>query len=60
VVIKLHNLTVKIRTRVQKHSTTSSTYLVLSFDLTRATRTNTLRYGDSLIFRPGRRDTAKA
>ena len=48
------------RTRVQKRSTTSSTYLVLSFDLTATTRTNTLRYGDSLNFRPRRRDTAKA
>ena len=48
------------RTRVQKHSTTSSTCLVLSFDLTAATRTNTLRYGDSLDFRPGCRDTTKA
>ena len=48
------------RTRVQKRSTTSSTYLVLSFDLTATTRTNTLRYGDSLNFRPGRRDATKA
>ena len=48
------------RTRVQKSSTTSSTCLVQSFDLTAATRTNTLRYGDSLDFRPGRRDAAKA
>ncbi|VXC31200.1 conserved hypothetical protein [Burkholderia sp. 8Y] len=47
------------RTRVQTRSTTSSTYLVLSFDLTATTRTNTLRYGDSLSFRPWRRDTTK-
>jgi hypothetical protein len=31
------------RTRVQKHSTDSSTYLALPFDLTRTTRTRTLR-----------------
>ncbi len=30
------------RTRVQKHSTDSSTYLVLPFNLTRPTRTHTL------------------
>jgi len=33
------------RTRVRKHSTDSSTYLVLSFDLTRPPRTHTLRKG---------------
>ncbi|CBW74216.1 unnamed protein product [Mycetohabitans rhizoxinica HKI 454] len=44
------------RTRVRKHSTTSSTYLVQSFALTAPTRTNTLRYGESLSFRPRRRD----
>lgn len=31
------------RTRVQKPSTDSSTYLVLSFDLAQPTRTHTLR-----------------
>ena len=31
------------RTRVQKHSTDSSTYLVLPFDLILTTRTHTLR-----------------
>lgn len=31
------------RTRVQKHSTDSSTYLVLPFDLTTLTRTHTLQ-----------------
>jgi hypothetical protein len=35
------------RTRVQKHSTDSSTYLVLPFDLTLPTRTHTLRQGES-------------
>lgn len=45
------------RTRVRKYSTTSSTYLVLSFNLTASARTNTLCYGDSLDFRTGRRDT---
>ncbi|KGC39072.1 hypothetical protein DP42_4712 [Burkholderia pseudomallei] len=48
------------RTRVQKRSTTSSTCLVLSFDLTVTSRTNTLRYGDSLDFRPVRRDAGQA
>ena len=48
------------RTRVQKHSTTSSTCVVLSFDLTATTRTNTLRDGDSLDFRPWRRDATQA
>lgn len=37
------------RTRVQKHSTDSSTYLALPFDLTRTTRTRTLRTGESPI-----------
>ncbi len=36
------------RTRVRKHSTSSSTYLVQSFNLTAAARTNTLYYSDSL------------
>jgi hypothetical protein len=35
------------RTRVQKYSTDSSTYLVLPFDLTRPTRTHTLWQGES-------------
>ncbi len=48
------------RTRVQRQSTPSSTCVVLSFDLTVATRTNTLRYGDSLNFRLWRRDADKA
>ena len=38
------------RTRVQKHSTDSSTYLVLPFDLIRTTRTHTLRKDESPIF----------
>jgi len=38
------------RTRVQKHSTDSSTYLVLPFDLTLPTRTHTLRQGESPRF----------
>ncbi len=40
------------RTRVRKPSTESSTYLVLSFDLTGASRTDTLYNGESLNFRP--------
>ena len=35
------------RTRVQKHSTDSSTYLVLPFDLIRPTRTHTLWQDES-------------
>ena len=38
------------RTRVRKPSTDSSTYLVLSFDLTQPTRTHTLRSGESPKF----------
>ena len=38
------------RTRVRKSSTERSTYLVQSFDLTAASRTNTLYDGDSLGF----------
>jgi hypothetical protein len=37
------------RTRVQKHSTDSSTYLAVSFDLTLPTRTCTLRQDESPI-----------
>lgn len=37
------------RTRVQKHSTDSSTYLALPFDLTCTTRTRTLRTGEPPI-----------
>ncbi len=48
------------RTRVQKRSTTSSTCLVLSFDLTATSRTNTLRDGDPLGFRPCRRGADRA
>lgn len=48
------------RTRVRKPSTESSTYLVLSFDLTAASRTNTLYDGESLDFRPRARDTPEA
>jgi hypothetical protein len=38
------------RTRVQKHSTDSSTYLVQPIDLTSMTRTHTLHQGESPIF----------
>ncbi|SPA00049.1 conserved hypothetical protein [Cupriavidus taiwanensis] len=48
------------RTRVRKPSTESSTYLVLSFDLTGASRTNTLYDGESLGFRPRLRDPSGA
>jgi len=45
------------RTRVRKSSTTSSTYLVVLFNLTIAPRTNTLCNRDSLSFRTTPRDT---
>ena len=48
------------RTRVRKSSTERSTYLVQSFDLTGATRTNTLRDDESLGVNPGRRDTGRS
>ena len=45
------------RTRVRKSSTWSSTYLVVSFDLTNLSRTNTLHTGDSFNFRAAHHDT---
>ncbi len=47
------------RTRVRKSSTASSTYLVISFDLTGLSRIDTLQTGDSLNFRAIPRDERK-